>query len=137
MFDYPHCKQIAIADDDDATETEDATGDVWECYLFMPTRDAQGEGDPAMVTPSVVTGYYVSSFIPGQQLLSYAKSEQLMKEAYMIDYHVWVNWLISMHIDPISLRTRRAKLVLGLVLALQEHLTANQKNKCKERSLIS
>ena len=39
MFDYPHCKQIAIADDDDATETEDATGDVWECYLFMPTRD--------------------------------------------------------------------------------------------------
>ena len=73
-LDYPKCYQL----DFETSEESDQEGNVWECYLYMRNSESETEGYPEFEDPSVMAGYYVSSFIPGQKLLSYAKTEQMI-----------------------------------------------------------
>ena len=65
-FDYPKC---ALGSGDEA--------DDWQCQMYLPLRDKQTEGYPSLDQPGVITGYYVSSYFPGVDIISYAKSTQL------------------------------------------------------------
>ena len=75
-LDYPKCYQL----DFETSEESDQEGNVWECYLYMRNSESDTEGYPEFEDPSVMAGYYVSSFIPGQKLLSYAKTEQMIDD---------------------------------------------------------
>jgi len=65
-FDYPKCAL--------GTGTE---SDDWQCQMYLPLRDKQTEGYPRLDQPGVITGYYVSSYFPGVDIISYSKSTQL------------------------------------------------------------
>ena len=45
----------------------------WTCQLYLRDSEEQEDGYPAFVTPGVVTGYYISSYLPGIEELSYSK----------------------------------------------------------------
>ena len=45
----------------------------WTCQLYLRNTDDQADGYPAFVTPGVVTGYWVASYLPGVEILSYSE----------------------------------------------------------------
>lgn len=67
-LDYPACFQVDFTSDE-----EDVDGNVWECHMYLPSLAGQSESNPAIIDPSVLAGYYVSSFIP-IRLFSYART---------------------------------------------------------------
>ena len=58
FLDYAYCDR----DDND-----------WTCQLYLRAEDEQEAGYPAFRTPGVVTGYYISSYLPGVEELSYSE----------------------------------------------------------------
>lgn len=67
-LDYPYCEQR-----DENTGEESATGNHWYCQLYLPSKETQTDGYPALVMPGVMTGHYVASYIPDDKLFSYTK----------------------------------------------------------------
>jgi len=65
-FDFPKC---ALGTADEA--------DDWQCQMYLPLIDQQTPGYPRLEQPGVITGYYVSSYFPGVDIISYSKSTQL------------------------------------------------------------
>lgn len=71
-LDYPACVQA------DENGDADATGNFWHCQIYLKSRDKQTAGYPAFDDPSVIEGYYVSSFIPSVKAVSYAKASEVV-----------------------------------------------------------
>ena len=61
-LDWAHCEE-------DGTDQS-----VWACQIYFPAVEEQTEGYAAFQAPGVITGYYVSSYLPNLPDLSYAKT---------------------------------------------------------------
>ena len=68
-LDYPKCTQGTDAGDTDS----------WYCQLFLPARDQQTTGYPRFDTPGVITGYYMASYIPNVENVSFSKTSQIIQ----------------------------------------------------------
>lgn len=73
-MDYPSCAL-------------DGTSDDWYCQMFLPPRDKQSDGNARFEEPGVLTGYFIASYIPDQEQLSFQKTTQLIRS---------VDWATSM-----------------------------------------
>lgn len=49
------------------------SGEEWTCQIYLRNEADQEDGYPAFITPGVVTGYWVASYIPGVEKLSYSE----------------------------------------------------------------
>ena len=61
---YPKC---ALSADTDATTSD------WTCQMFLRAEDQQEDGYPAFRTPGVISGYFVASYMPALEILSFNK----------------------------------------------------------------
>ena len=57
-LDYPSCAR-------------DGTTDDWYCQLYLPKRDKQSQGNARFDEPGVLTGYFIASYIPDMESLSF------------------------------------------------------------------
>lgn len=66
-LDWAHC------------EEDNIDNSVWACQIFFPAEDQQSDGYAAFREPGVITGYYVSSYLPGMPDLSYSKVTDVIR----------------------------------------------------------
>ena len=62
-LDYPSCALGTASDETD----------YWFCQMYLRKRDQQVDGYPRFDYPGVISGYYVASYIPTVQEISYIK----------------------------------------------------------------
>lgn len=69
-LDHPYCEYDV---------TGGALYSLITCQMYLPLRDQQTDGYPRFDQPGVLTGYYIGSFIPTQEDMSFQKVTQLIQ----------------------------------------------------------
>ena len=53
----------------------DGTSDDWYCQMYLPARDQQSNGSARFDEPGVLTGYFIASYIPTLEQVSFQKTK--------------------------------------------------------------
>ena len=79
FLDYAACEPKDYDATTDTSTAGDDTSLYWYCQLYLRVSTYQTDGYPSMVSPGVIAGYYVASYIPDTSYISYYKSEQVIE----------------------------------------------------------